>query len=75
MVSICIFIHIAINIAFLLLIDYLLLSLGVHMFSHNGYGAGTKAQGPRGWVPQVPVHSSLGLGPYQRVLGRGPIHH
>ena len=44
-------------------IDCLLIALDAHMFSHNGYGPGTKAQGPRSWVPQAPAHSSLGLGP------------
>ena len=33
-------------------IDCLLIVLDAHMFSHTGYGPGTKAQGPRSWVPQ-----------------------
>ena len=44
----------------------LLIALDAYMFSHNGYGNGTNGQGPRNWVPQVPAHSSLGLGAWSR---------
>ena len=34
----------------ILLIDCLLIALDAHMFSHSGYGPGTRAQGP--WTQQ-----------------------
>ena len=52
--------------AFWLPVDCLLIALDAHMFSHNGYGPGTKAQGPRSWVPQVPAHCSLAIGHWSR---------
>ena len=53
---------------YILIIDCLLIALDAHMFSHNGYGPGTRAQGPKAAVPQVPAQQLLDLGP-----GPGPI--
>ena len=35
-----------------------------HMVTHNGYGPGTRAQGPEAAGPQAPAQELLGLGPY-----------
>ena len=32
-------------------IDWLLIALDAHMFNHNGYGPGTRAQGPKAAGP------------------------
>ena len=45
-------------------IDCLLIALDAHMFSHNGYGPGTKAQGPRSCgPPYILVVPILSLSP------------
>ena len=41
--------------AYMLPIDCLLIALDVHMFSHNGYGPETKAEGPAAASPQAPA--------------------
>ena len=46
--------------------DCLLFALDAHMFSRNGYGPGTKAQGPKAAGPQVSAQHLLGLGPWSR---------
>ena len=46
--------------AYTLLIDCLLIALDAHMFSHNGNGPGTWAQGPRSVLD---ILGSLGPGP------------
>ena len=53
---------------YILPIDCLLIARDAHMFSHNGYGPGTRAQGPKAAVPQVPAQQLLGPG-----FGPGPI--
>ena len=44
-------------------IDCLLIALDAHMFSHNGYVLGTKAQGAVGRGLGDPAAWALGLGP------------
>ena len=50
----------------ILLIDCLLIALDAPLFSHNGYGPGNLAQGPKAAVPQVPAQQLLGPGPSSR---------
>ena len=50
----------------LLPIDCLSIAFDAHMFSHNGYGPGTKDQGPKAAGPQVPAQQLLGLCPWSR---------
>ena len=47
---------------YILPIDCLSIALDAHMLSHNGYGPGTRAQGPKAAVPQVPAQQLLGPG-------------
>ena len=45
---------------YILRIDCLLIALDAHVFSHIGYGPGTRAQGPKKTaVPQVPAQQLL----------------
>ena len=59
-------------IAYLLPIGCLLIGLGAHIFSHNEYGHGTRAQGQQCGGPGPGPHgrawgpSSLRLGPWSR---------
>ena len=52
-------------------IDCLLIVLDEHMFSPNGYGAGTRAKGPKAAVPQV--LGPAAFGPWDRVPGPYPL--
>ena len=45
---------------YILLIDCLSIALDAHMLSPNGYGPGTRAQGPRSVLN---ILGSLGFGP------------
>ena len=56
---------------YILHIDCLLNALDAHMFSHDGYGPATKAQGPKAGGPPGPGPALLGLGPWSRAH----IHH
>ena len=47
-------------------IDCLLIALDAHMFSHNGYGPGTRAQGPKAAGPGPGRPQLLGPGPGSR---------
>ena len=49
--------------AYILSIDCLLIALDAHMFSHNGYGPGTKGQGAVGQDLGDPTPWALDLGP------------
>ena len=51
---------------YILPIDCLLIALDAHMFSHDGYGPGTKAQGAAAPGPGPAA-------PWALVLGPGPI--
>ena len=56
-------------IAYRLLIDCLFIALDAHMFSHNGYGPGTRSQGPKAAGPGPGGRQLLGVpGPYQSWL-------
>ena len=45
---------------YILPIDCLLIALDAHMLSHNGYGPGTRALGPKAAGPQAPAQQLLG---------------
>ena len=47
---------------YILPIDCLLIALDAHMRSHNGYGPGTRAQGPKAAGPQALAQQLLGPG-------------
>ena len=55
-------------IAYWLPMDCLLIALDAHMFSHNGYGPGTKDQGPKATGPGPGGPQLLGLGPWSRAI-------
>ena len=44
-----------------------LIGLDARMFSHSGYGPGTRAQAPQAMGPQAPAQQLLGPGPWSRV--------
>ena len=50
---------------YILPIDCLLIAHDAHMISHNGYGPGTRAQGQKAAVPQLPEPAAFG--PWSRV--------
>ena len=57
--------------------DCLLIALDAHMFSHNGYGPGTKAPGPKAASPQALAQQLLGTGPWSQAhihYGRTYVH-
>ena len=51
--------------------ECLLIALRAHMFSHAGYGPGTKAQGPNAAGPQAPDPAAFG--PWSLVPGPYPL--